>query len=418
MAETGAHGASAPVRHVLIVDDSRAQRRLVALSLARWGYRVSEAATASEALALCQGGDVDIVLSDWMMPGMSGLELCRRIRALPGEAYCYFILLTSRSGTGEVVDGLDCGADDYLVKPAAPDELRARLRAGERVLSMQAELVDKNQLLERAFSELRTIYESLDRDLDEARRLQQSFARDRSRRFGRSTVTLLLRPSGHVGGDLAGSLDLGAGRIALYSIDVSGHGVASALMTARLAGLLSGLSPDGGVARSDGACGQCAGHDSWPPEILAARLNRMMIADLGVEQYFTMAYAEIDLRSGALALVQAGHPHPVVLRAGGRVELLGQGGLPVGLLPDATFERSETRLLPGDRLFLLSDGVTECPDLSGHELGEAGLVRLLAENAGLGSEELMEALVWALHERMGGGDFRDDVSGVLFDYRP
>lgn len=108
----------------------------------------------------------------------------------------------------------------------------------------------------------------------------------------------------------------------------------------------------------------------------------------------------------------------MVLRAGGRVELLGQGGLPVGLLPDATFERSETRLLPGDRLFLLSDGVTECPDLSGHELGEAGLVRLLAEHAGLGSEELMEALVWALHERMGGGDFRDDVSGVLFDYRP
>ncbi|ODM42215.1 PP2C family protein-serine/threonine phosphatase [Cereibacter johrii] len=418
MAEAGAHGASAPVRHVLIVDDSRAQRRLVALSLERWGYRVSEAATASEALALCTGAEVDIVLSDWMMPGMSGLELCRRIRALPGAAYCYFILLTSRSGTGEVVDGLDCGADDYLVKPAAPDELRARLRAGERVLSMQAELVDKNQLLERAFSELRTIYESLDRDLDEARRLQQSFARDRSRRFGRSTVTLLLRPSGHVGGDLAGSLELGAGRIALYSIDVSGHGVASALMTARLAGLLSGLSPEGGVARSDGACPHCAGHDSWPPEILAARLNRMMIADLGVEQYFTMAYAEIDLRSGALALVQAGHPHPVVLRADGRGELLGQGGLPVGLLPDATFERSETRLLPGDRLFLLSDGVTECPDPSGHELGEAGLVRLLAEHAALGSEELMEALVWALHERMGGGDFRDDVSGVLFDYRP
>lgn len=416
LAESAGFRRRAVQRHVLIVDDSRAQRRVLALSLQRWGYRVSEAGSATEALEMCREPGIDIVLSDWMMPGMSGLEFCRRLRALPREGYCYFILLTSRSGTGEVVDGLDGGADDYLVKPVAPDELRARLRAGERVLGMQTELVEKNQLLEGALDELRKIYDSLDSDLIEARKLQQTLVRERHRRFGNSTATLLMRQSGHVGGDLVGCFEIASRRLALYSVDVSGHGVASAIMTARLAGLLSGASPDQNFALTGGNCYRCKGRQTWAPEQVATRFNAMMLDDLQVDQYFTMVYAEVDLDTGELDLVQAGHPHPMVLRTDGRVELLGQGGLPVGLLHDAVYERVETRLLPGDRLFLLSDGVTECPDAEGNELGEDGLARLLRANAGLRSEELMEALVWNLHERMGGADFRDDVSGVMFDY--
>ncbi|MGP3696630.1 PP2C family protein-serine/threonine phosphatase [Rhodobacter sp. NSM] len=418
IADPGLRSPPATPRHVLVVDDSRAQRRLLSLCLRRWGYRVSEAASATEALDLCRTAGVDIVLSDWMMPGISGLELCRRIRALPREGYCYFILLTSRSGTGEVVDGLDCGADDYLVKPAASDELRARLRAGERVLLMQAELVDKNHLLETAFGQLRKIYDSLDRDLVEARKLQQSLARERHRRFGNSMATLLMRPSGHVGGDLVGSFEIARGRVAIYSIDVSGHGVASALMTARLAGLLSGVSPDQNFALTGGNCYRCKGRQTWPPEMVASRFNRMMLEDLRVEQYFTMAYAEIDLETGQIDLVQAGHPHPALLRADGTVEMLGQGGPPVGLLPEVVYERVGSRLGPGDRLFLLSDGITECPDAGGHELGEQGLAALLQANAGLEADALMEALLWNLHERSGGADLRDDVSGVLFEFHP
>lgn len=418
MTDVAPRRSAAPSRHVLVVDDSRAQRRLLALSLRRWGYRVSEADGADEALELCRTAGIDIVLSDWMMPGLSGLDLCRLIRALPRENYCYFILLTSRSGTGEVVDGLDCGADDYLVKPVASDELRARLRAGERVLGMQAELVGKNHLLEEAFGELRAVYETLDRDLIEARKLQQSLARDRHRRFGNSTATLLMRPSGRVGGDLAGSFEIATGRVAIYSIDVSGHGVASALMTARLAGLLSGVSPDRNFALTGGNCYRCKGRQTWPPDMVASRFNRMMLEELQVDQYFTMAYAEIDLDTGRVELVQAGHPHPVVMRADGTIEMLGQGGLPIGLIPDASYERTECRLAPGDRVLLLSDGVTECPDVSGHALGEEGLATLLHANAGLNPEALMEALVWSLHDRMGRADLRDDVSGVMFDYRP
>ena len=402
-------------RRVLVVDDSRAQRRMLAVSLKRWGYGVTEAATGEEALALCQTHAFDMVLSDWMMPGMTGLEFCKAFRALPREGYGYFILLTSKSGKSEIADGLEGGADDFLTKPVSPDELRARLRAGDRILGMQSELVEKNRLIGATLGQLQKLYDSLDRDLIEARKLQQTLVRERHRDFGRAAASILFRPSGHVGGDLAGFFPIGPSRLALYSVDVSGHGVASAMMTARLAGLLSGASPDQNIAlRAGGPGGR---QDSWPPEVVAARLNRMMLEDLKVDQYFTMAYADVDLETGHVVLVQAGHPHPVVLRASGAIDMLGQGGLPIGLLADATYGRTEARLCPGDRLFLVSDGVTECPSTEGIELGEQGMCRMLLANAALDSPALLEALVWNLSDHAGGRDFPDDVSGILFDYR-
>lgn len=401
-------------RHVLVVDDSRAQRKILSVSLLRWGFRVTEAASGEEALALCRSFAFDMILSDWMMPGMSGLDFCKAFRALPREGYGYFILLTSKSETGEVVDGLECGADDFLTKPVAPDELRARLRAGERILGMQAELIEKNRLLGSALGELRKVYDALDRDLIEARKLQQTLMRDRHRRFGTSAATVLLRPSGHVGGDLVGCFEIDPRRVALYSVDVSGHGIASAMMTARLAALLSGASPEQNMALTARRGG---GRTAYPPETVAARFNRMMLEELQVDQYFTMAYAEVDLRSGRVRLVQAGHPHPVILRASGAVELLGEGGLPIGLIEDARFDRVEAQLHPGDRLLLLSDGVTECPSATGEELGTEGLSRILGASASMADPDLLDALVWSLHDHAGGADFPDDVSGVLFSFQ-
>lgn len=401
-------------RHVLVVDDSKAQRKILSLSLLRWGYRVTEAASGEEALALCKHESFDIVLSDWMMPGMTGLEFCKAFRTLPREGYGYFILLTSKSEKAEIADGLDGGADDFLTKPVSADELRARLRAGERILGMQSELVEKNRLVGETLDQLQKVYDSLDRDLIEARKLQQTLVRDRQRDFKGGSVSILLRPSGHVGGDLIGCFEINPRRIVLYSVDVSGHGVASAMMTARLAGLMSIVSSEQNPALSSGTFGQ---RSAWPPEIVAYRFNRMMVEDMQVDQYFTMAYAEVDLQNGKVWLVQAGHPHPMILRADGRVEQLGDGGLPIGLIPGAQYERVECQLNPGDRLFLMSDGITECPGRDGAELGEAGIVKLLKLNAGLESPALLEALVWDLTTHAGTSDFPDDISGAMFDYR-
>lgn len=399
-----------PVR-VLVVDDSRAQRRILSMQLERWGYLVTEAESGEAALDLCLAQKFDIVLSDWVMTGMTGLEFCQAFRALPHEGYGYFILLTSKSEKAEVADGLENGADDFLSKPVNSDELRARLRAGQRIVSMQTELVEKNHLVSTTLDQIQKLYDSLDRDLIEAKKLQQSLIRDRMRDFGLGKAWLMLKSSGHVGGDFVGSFIIDERRIALFSVDVSGHGVASAMMTARLAGLLSSGSPDQNIALTltDGIRG------AWPPDEVAARLNRMMIEDVQVEQYFTMAYAEIDLISGQVQLVQAGHPHPLVLRRNGQIDRLGQGGLPIGLIPGAEFQTVSTVLLPGDRLFLVSDGVTECPGPSG-ELEEEGLAAILTRSAHLQGNNLLESLMWDLSAHAGGQDFPDDVSCLLFDY--
>lgn len=398
-------------RHVLVVDDSRAQRRILALALARGGYRVTEADSGISALALCQKTQFDIVLSDWMMPGMNGLDFCRAFKALPREGYGYFVLLTSKSEKGEIADGLDCGADDFLAKPVNSNELRARLRAGERILGMQSELVEKNRLVGSTLGELQKVYDSLDRDLIEARKLQQTLVRERFRDYGRGEVSALLRPSGHVGGDLVGFFEINPDRVGIYSVDVSGHGVASAMMTARLSGLLSGSTPDQNVALTIGSSGE---RDAHPPEMVAARLNKMMFDEIQVEQYFTLAYADIDLRTGRTRLVQAGHPHPALLRKSGVIEYIGEGGMPIGLIPGAEYDQVEVHLNKGDRLFLVSDGVTECPSSEGKELGEAGLTHILKANFNMANPALLEALVWELAAYYGDEDFPDDVSGALF----
>ncbi len=404
----------APAR-VLVVDDSKAQRHVLSVQLRRWGYAVTECETADAAILRCADQDFDIVISDWMMPGLSGLDFCRAFRGLARENYGYFILLTSKSEKTEIADGLEAGADDFLTKPVSSGEFRARLRAGERMLAMQAEVLAKNRVIGSTLMELQKLYDSLDRDLIEARKLQQTLVRDRFRDYGPGKASLMLRNSGRVGGDLVGSFRIDADRIAIYSIDVSGHGVASAMMTARLAGFLTGSSPEQNLVFRKGPDGL---QDALPPDLVAERFNRLMLEEIQAEQYFTMAYAEVNLTHGRVHLVQAGHPHPMLVRKTGEVVTLGGGGLPIGLIPDATYDCEAFVLRPGDRLLLMSDGITECPVTSGEDFGEDGLVRSLQRSASMEGPALLEAIIWDLADQAGTESFPDDVSGILLDYLP
>ena len=412
--QTEGDGMSAPDAppHVLVVDDSRAQRHMLSMQLRRWGYRVSDSDSALTALNICAAQEIDIVISDWMMPGLTGIEFCRRFRDLGQERYGYFILLTSKSEKTAIADGLEAGADDFLAKPVSGNELRARLRAGERMLAMQAELLAKNRIVARTLSELQELYDSLDRDLIEARKLQQTLIRDRVRDYGWAKASLMLRNSGRVGGDLVGSFKVDENRVAIYAIDVSGHGVASAMMTARLAGFLTGSSPDQNLAFHKGPDGS---HALLPPHAVADRFNRLMLEEIQAEQYFTMVFAVVDRVAARLSLVQAGHPYPMLLRASGHVVRLGNGGLPVGLLPEAQYDTCEVTIKPGDRLVIVSDGITECPCLSGDDFGEDGLSDSLSRLVQLSGPDLLEALVRDLGQAAGTMSFPDDVSGVVLD---
>lgn len=140
-----------------------------------------------------------------------------------------------------------------------------------------------------------------------------------------------------------------------------------------------------------------------------------MLEEIQAEQYFTMVFAVADRSARQISLVQAGHPHPMLIRSSGAVERLGRGGFPIGLIPGATYEWHDISFSPGDRLVLVSDGFTECPLPSGRDFGEDGLTTSLHASANLNGSELLEALVWDLSRQSGSDSFSDDVSAVVLD---
>src|SRR5258707_7112100 len=142
----------------LIADDDRGTTAILAKSLGRWSFDVTVAydgGTAWDVLAATE--DPSLAILDWMMPTLDGLELCRRIRQDPARAHMYVILLTGRDSRADVVAGLDAGADDYLIKPFDPEELRARVHVGIRVLTLQDRLAERVQELQEALSKVKQL---------------------------------------------------------------------------------------------------------------------------------------------------------------------------------------------------------------------------------------------------------------------
>jgi sigma-B regulation protein RsbU (phosphoserine phosphatase) len=400
-------------RRVLIVDDSRMQRKIVANALKKWGYKIFEASGGDEALEVCAAQSIDLVISDWVMPGMNGLEFCEKFRSLEGSHYGYFILLTSKAEAAEIALGLDAGADDFLTKPVSFGELRARLRAGERILNMQSELLAKNRIVSDTLEKLQGLHKEIESDLQEARSLQQSLLKDTFVELDGATISLCLQSCGHVGGDLVGQFKVDETTVGLFSIDVSGHGVSSALMTARLASYLSSSSPSQNVALIETE----TGFQARDPAQTCTLLNDILLSELASEHYFTMALAIVDIKTGKAKCVQAGHPHPILQKSSGDISLLGDGGIPIGLIPNAEFESFDLQLETGDRLLMYSDGITECENMGGQFLDEEGLIKIVHANTGTEGPEFLADMILELQLFRGDRDQADDVSGLVFDYK-
>ena len=122
---------------ILIAEDEPISRLFLEKTLQRLGYEVKACKDGNEAWEAYLAADYRIVISDWMMPGTDGLELCGRIRQQNRSTYCYFMMLTMRSSKADFLQAMDAGADDYLTKPLDADEVEVRLRVAERILAFQ-----------------------------------------------------------------------------------------------------------------------------------------------------------------------------------------------------------------------------------------------------------------------------------------
>lgn len=143
---------------VLIADDSATSRAMLRKSLARWGYEVVMAEDGAEAWDILEKPDAPpMAILDWVMPHLTGPDVCRKVRETRREPYTYILLLTSKNSKDETVEGLEAGADDYIVKPFDQQELSVRLRAGKRIIDLQLSLMEaREELREKANKDLLT----------------------------------------------------------------------------------------------------------------------------------------------------------------------------------------------------------------------------------------------------------------------
>jgi two-component system, cell cycle response regulator len=172
---------------VLAADDDSISRLLLGRALSQWGYDATMVADGNQALAILESEAApSLVILDWMMPGMDGPEICQRIRARDAKlgGYTYVVMLTSRSASTNIVEGLTAGADEYIVKPFQLPELEARLRVGKRIIFLEAKLRAERAEYQRqaqhdtltGIFNRRAVLEGLERELQRSRREQRCVA--------------------------------------------------------------------------------------------------------------------------------------------------------------------------------------------------------------------------------------------------
>ncbi|MGG4731672.1 PP2C family protein-serine/threonine phosphatase [Leclercia adecarboxylata] len=393
-------------QHVLIVEDSPVYRRLLARMLAQWGYTVSEAENGVAALDILANQPVSLVISDWEMPEMDGLSLCREIRSRQFGHYVYVILLTAREAPDDLTLGFDAGADDFLSKPVEQSELRARLHAGARVLSLESTLAARNARLSEALRQI-------EQDLEVAARIQQSVLPVHQQRHQDYFSDWIFLPSAWVSGDIFNVFPLD-NHLGFYCVDVSGHGVGAAMMSLAVARqFLHGRAVERFLFIADNEVAS-------PAEVVRILNGRFCSDEVEIVSYFTMIYGVIDLATGEGRLCQAGHPTPFIVTPEGEARTVGNGGAPVGLMPDLCWTDVNFSLAAGERLCLFSDGITECENLVGEQFGQMRLQASLQAGAGLTLNELLPQFARHLvHWRSGENKeplaMADDVSLLVIE---
>ncbi len=144
---------------ILIAEDDPVSRKLLISYLTKWGYEVAATADGNATWDVLAGPDPPLLaILDWMMPGYDGIELCRKIRESPQLDSAYIILLTAKGQNQDVITGLEAGANDYIIKPFYPEELRARVEVGVRIIQLQASLENKVHELDVAIAKVQRLH--------------------------------------------------------------------------------------------------------------------------------------------------------------------------------------------------------------------------------------------------------------------
>ena len=403
----------APDNHmnILITEDDRATGNLLQSWLQGWGHNVTLAGDGDEAGRLFAQYEFDLVLTNWTISPLGGLGLCRMIRNSLRPNYSYVILYASRAGDLDLVAGMEAGADDFISYPFEATRLGVRLRVAERILNLQHKLTEQNSNLTKLNEKLTAAYKDIRSELQAASALQLSFLPTVSKIHPSFWFDWVIVPSSFLAGDNLNYFMMQDRYVIFYHLDVAGHGVASALLSVTLNQLLS-PQPGSPMVRFDP---KLELKRIVPPVDVVTELNRRFQPQ--GDGYFTMIYGVLDTLTREIRFCQAGHPRPLKVSKDGTIITIGDGGFPIGLWPEMTYEETTVTLQPGERLVLYSDGILECINEEGVRYSLEQLQLLISQHTNSSSKELLRATQGELEEWRQGRSFPDDISMLIIEGR-
>ena len=337
---------------ILVVDDDPAVGLVLTRQLKKQGYAVAVASDGEEGLAKAQEIHPALIICDWMMPRVNGIEVCRRIKADPQFSTTFFILLTSLGSVEDRVKGLDAGADDFISKPIEINELTARVRAALRSHQLSHDLQTQKQLLEAEWAEAAEYVRSLLPDpIVTPLSIQRQFI-----------------PSLRLGGDSFDYFWLDLDCLAIYLLDTAGHGLKATLPSISVVNILrSRTIPNLNYYQ--------------PNEVLSA-LNQTFQMSYHNDKYFTIWYGVYNRSKRQLTYASAGHPPAVLLSGNGYstlVQRLKTPGVPIGMFPDVKFTNGLCDIEAQSTLYIFSDGVYEIHQPNGDIWGLDAFITVLKD---------------------------------------
>jgi phosphoserine phosphatase RsbU/P len=383
---------------ILIADDQQDVLDALRLLLKGHGYNIETVNSPSDLLAAVGRQEFDILLIDLnyardTTSGREGLDLLSRLKEI--EDAPPVVAMTGWATVGLAVEAMQFGVSDFVEKPWTNTRLL-------EILSKQVGLGRERRESRRVAAEEARAREAAllhlqeqEREIAEAKAIQEKLLPREIPQMPGYEIASAWQSARLVGGDYFDILPLDEKTLGICIADVAGKGMPAALLMSNLQAAVRGLSSP-----------------SLPPNLLCNRLNSIVYRNTESDRFITFFYAHLDGPARRLVYANAGHNAPLVVRAGGSHERLGEGGAVLGVFDTRNYELGSAQLAPGDRVILFTDGVTEACDSAGEEFGEARLLRLLEDYRHLSADELQAKILAAVAE-FTGSRWQDDATLVV-----
>ncbi len=378
---------------ILVAEDEGVARRMLIRQIEGAGYEVDEAVDGYQTMEKIRANPPSLLLCDWMMPGISGPEICKTLKAKPETENIYCLMLSARTEQDDIVQALDAGADDFMRKPWDKKELLARIRAGLRIESLQHVLALRSTENER-------LIQRLNDELESVAGIQRSMLPLEWPEHHAIEFFPFYMPCTEAGGDFYDIVQLPEEKIGITICDISGHG-APATVTM-------------GIVRQ---VFRMLVHKKENPAELLNTLNQILYDDLTSDAYATMFYGIFDPAQMTLTYTSAGHNPPALYRARThQAEPLPKcQGFPLKLVArEAGYRQNTLKLESGDRIVCYTDGIVELMNENSKMYGLNRLLECIKNNSSDQSLSMLQTQIIsdALNFREGKMP-DDDITLVL-----